>query len=237
MVMIPGLALVFGYDDDAHSRHHVFAAAAMCVNVVVAIPATIQHTRAGSLRRDLFIRIFPAMAAFMVIGVLASNAVSGQWLKWMLAAFIALYCAINLRRVISPRHAGEETETPLAWRTGSLVGSLAGLVGGLLGLGGGVVLVPMLQLAAGVRLKPAVAVSSAVMCLTALIGAPIKVASLHALGRDWHEALWYAAAMAPGAILGSLLGAHLVHRLPARTIRGIVLVVLAIAAIRMAISG
>src|SRR3954471_651914 len=89
MVMLPGLAIVFGYHDRAHSEQHLYMAAAMCVNVLVAIPATRTHAAAGALRRELVVRILPAMIAGIVAGVIASDFMGGEVLKNLLAVFIA----------------------------------------------------------------------------------------------------------------------------------------------------
>lgn len=238
MIMLPGLALVFGYSDARHSDQHVYMAAAMAVNVLVSIPATRRHARAGAVRRDLVLRMLPPMVAAIIGGVLISNVVDGYILSRLLALFIAGYSLFNIFRVFRPRT--DATRPPE--RTGRLlltaIGATAGLVGGLLGLGGGVVTVPMLQIFANIRLRMAIATSSAVMVASALIGAALKFATLSqaAPTRSWTEAAWLVAAMAPGAIIGGTLGASLAHRLPLRIVRTVVSVILLIAAARLALS-
>lgn len=235
MVMLPGLAIVFGFvGDPEHARQHVYQAAAMTVNVLVALPATISHARAGALRRDLVLGLLPWMSAAILAGVLISNLVPGEQLKLGLAIFIGGYCLWNVYRVIRPRGPHEPEPAPPRRSTLAAIGVVAGLVGGVLGLGGGVVTVPMLQLTARVRLRHAIAASSATMVLTAAIGAALKLGTLGEHAREASEALWLALAMGPMAVAGALVGAALTHALPLRWVRLTVSVLLLIAAVRMA---
>jgi len=238
MIMLPGLALVFGYHDRQHTDQHIYMAAAMTVNILVAIPATRRHAKAGAVRRDLVMAVMPAMVIAIIIGVLISNQVNGRILKYLLAIFIAAYCLVNLYRIIRPRtdatRPPERTGRPLL----TTIGAMAGFVGGLLGLGGGVVMVPMLQVFANIRLRTAIATSSAVMAVSALIGAALKFGTLHVSAPmySWTAAAFLVVAMAPGAIIGGSVGASLAHRLPLRVVRGAIAVILLIAAARLGLS-
>lgn len=238
MIMLPGLALVFGYHDRAHTDQHVYMAAAMAVNVLVAVPATRRHAKAGALRHDLVKPVMPAMIAAIILGVLVSNWMDGRVLKYLLALFIAGYCLLNIYRIFRPRtdatRPAERRGAPIL----ATVGGVAGFIGGLLGLGGGVVMVPMLQVLGNIRLREAIATSSAVMVASALIGAALKFATLHiaAPGHLWTKPALLVVAMAPGAIIGGTVGAALAHKLPLRAVRGIVSVILLVAAIRLGLS-
>ena len=234
MIMIPGLALLLGYDDLVHSEHHVYMAAAMVVNVLVAVPAAVHHHRARSVRADLARLLMPAMSVAIVAGVLVSNLLRGEVLRIGLAAFIGAYCLVNIKRIIRPV---DEATRPPERRSRPLfigIGGAAGLVGGVLGLGGGVVMVPMLQVLGRVRLRPAIGTSSAVMVITALIGAALKLLTLAPHGRTPAEALWLALFMGPTAVLGAGIGAQLTHMLPVRAVRAVVTALLLFAAARMA---
>jgi uncharacterized protein len=233
MIILPGLALVFGFHTPEYAEQHLYMAAAMATNTLVALPATSRHMRARAVRRELVIPILPAMLAAMILGVLASNYIHGQVLKRLLAGFIAAYALVNLYRMYRPlgevRRPPERTSRPMLIG----IGGLAGLFGGLLGLGGGVVMVPLLQVVSRVRLREAIAVSSAVMIATALVGAMLKFATLPGHGMAPAHAALLVLTMAPTAMLGATLGAHMTHRLPLYTIRGIVSVLLLVAAARM----
>ena len=62
MIMIPGMALVLGYPSgDSHVEQHLYMAAAMGVNVLLAVPAAIKHAKEGKLRLDIFKLLLPSM--------------------------------------------------------------------------------------------------------------------------------------------------------------------------------
>ena len=236
MIMIPGLALVFGYATAEHTEQHLYMAAAMTINIVVSLPAAWRHHRKGAMRRDLVAGILPAMVAAIVLGVLISNYVEGTLLRRGLAVFIGAYAALNLFRVILPGGEGDRRPERTGRRRLMAIGSAAGFVGGLLGLGGGVVMVPLLQVFAHVRLRHAIAASSAVMVISATIGAALKMGTLESThGLSWRDAMAYVVAMAPGAVLGGMLGAQLAHALPLRVVRGTVSVLLLLIALRLGI--
>lgn len=233
LIILPGLALVFGFHTPDFAEQHMYMAAAMATNVLVALPATSRHIRARAVRRNLVVPILPAMLIAMIVGVLASNFIHGLMLKRLLALFIASYALVNLYRLLRPLgetgRPAERTSTPMM----ATVGASAGLVGGLLGLGGGVILVPLLQVLSRIRLREAIAVSAAVMIATALVGAVLKFATLSTHGIAPESAALLVLMMAPTAMLGATLGAHLTHRLPVRVVRGVVSVLLLLAAARM----
>ncbi|QYU67762.1 TSUP family transporter [Leptolyngbya sp. 15MV] len=142
---------------------------------------------------------------------------------------------MNIARAIRPRpeRVFGQDQRP---GTGTLVGigSTAGVMGGVLGVGGGVVMVPMLQLLGKVPLRLAIGASSASMILSALVGAALKFGTLGHHGQSASLAGLYALVMAPTAVLGADLGARLTHALPLRLVRVILSVLLLAAAWRLA---
>ena len=163
LVMIPALGLVLGFSDERRQEQHLYMAAAVVVNIIVAASATRQHAREGAIDRRLVLGILPWMACLNVVGALASNMFDGYSLKLGLAGFIGFYCVYQLvllfRRI--PDHP-REGERATRWNL-AMIGGLSGLVAGLLGLGGGVLMVPMLQLLARIGIRRAVACSAAVL--------------------------------------------------------------------------
>lgn len=235
MIMLPALHLTFG--DEPESIHHLYMAAAMTVNVAVSVPAATRHHRHRAIRTDLLPMLLVSTAAAIVVGVLVGNRVPGNRLKLLLAGFVGLYCIFNVVRLVrrTPEHPREAERTS---RLNLVIsGAGTGLIGGLLGLGGGVLLVPMLQMLCRVPLRASIATSSAVICLTAVVGAGLKLASLADLGQSARQALVLALLMAPTAVLGGHLGARLTHALPIRAVRLFITVALAYAAWRLAAGG
>lgn len=232
MVMLPALHFILG--DEPESVHHLYMGAAMTVNILVSVPAALRHHRERAVRTDLLPTVLLATGIAIVAGVLAGNLIPGDRLKLALAVFLLVYCGFNLVRLArrSPEHGPDRECTTRGglW----FAGGLTGLVAGLLGLGGGVILVPVLQMLCRIPLRGAIATSSAVICVTAVVGAGLKLASLPSLGQSVVTALVLAAAMAPTAMVGGVIGAHLTHTIPVRGVRMIVTLLLAVIAAKLA---
>ncbi|MFI4881630.1 MAG: sulfite exporter TauE/SafE family protein [Phycisphaerales bacterium JB064] len=234
MIMLPALAIFVG-DPDPGTAHHMFMAAAMVVNVVVSFPAAMRHRKAGAIHYGALRVILPAMAIAIVVGVLVSNAFDGLILRKILAGFIAAYALMTIYRFFRKSQEPELDAKGVHPVRLTMIGLATGMVAGLLGIGGGVLMVPMLQVFCKMPIKNAIATSSAVMVLTAIIGASIKLGTLgpeH--GRSVVDALIIAAALSPTAFFGGRLGAALTHKLPLQAVRLVVSVALLIVAARMA---
>ncbi|MHC4947395.1 MAG: TSUP family transporter, partial [Planctomycetota bacterium] len=63
VVMIPVLTLVL------HRNQHLSQAAAMIVNIFVAVPAALRHHRAEAIQWDVAARMLPAALLFILVGV------------------------------------------------------------------------------------------------------------------------------------------------------------------------
>ncbi len=238
--ILPALHIVFSpllFGEPADPQiHHMYMAAAMSVNIVVSVPAALGHHRQGAVRVPLLRTLVPVASVAVVCGVSLSNMIPGETLRLMLAVFLVLYCAWNLRIIARPRRRSfggkGRTENATAARL-SICGVATGVVGGLLGLGGGFLLVPLLQLLCNLRLKNAIATSSAVLCVTAAISSAVKIATLNGQGESVRQALLYAALMAPTAIVGALLGAKWLHRMPVTAVRLVMTLLILAAASRL----
>ncbi len=92
-----------------------------------------------------------------------------------------------------------------------LIGLVAGFFAALFGVGGGILLVPLLVLAAAVAERKAMATSLAAIAVTALAGTIV-----YALHGELRPA--YAALVGVPAIAGAVVGATLQQRLANRTL-------------------
>ena len=238
--ILPALHIVFSdtfFGEPVDQQvHHMYMAAAMTVNVAVSLPATLRHHREGAVRVPLLRLLIPATAVATVAGVYVSNLIPGETLRIVLAVFLCLYCAWNLRVIFRPnrrKFGGQGRVENATTARLSLCGGATGFLGGLLGLGGGFLLVPLLQLICNVRLKNAIATSSAVLCITAAIGAALKLGTLHEHHERIRDALLYAGLMTPTGVLGALLGAKWVHRMPVTAVRLVMTLLILAAATRL----
>lgn len=237
VIMLPGLAFVLGYADESHSEQHIYMGAAMAVNFLVAVPATWRHHRAGAIERRVVIRLLPPALIAMVLGVSLSNRIDPSLLIYLLAAMIVVFVILGELSERLHQDSLPDPDAPLTTRRAWTIagtGGLTGLLAGLLGIGGGVIMVASLRAVGGLRVRAAIAASAAVMCAMAPLGATVKISTLGRHGLDPIDAIRIIALLGPTAILGSLLGSTLVHRLPKFWVRLVVNVVLLVAAARLA---
>ena len=238
--ILPALHIVFSDGLFGEPRdpqiHHLYMAAAMTVNVAVSLPASIQHYRAGAIRMPLLPTLLPATAVATIIGVVSSNYIPGEVLRVMLAVFLIFYASWNLSIIARPRRRKfsgegrvENATTPRLVTCGSVTGG----AGGIMGLGGGFLLVPLLQLVCNLRLKNAIATSSAVLCVTAAIGAVIKMATLYQHNESVRDACLYALLMAPTGAIGAVTGARWLYRLPVTGVRMVMALLILLLASRL----
>lgn len=233
IIMIPALAMFWGYsDEDSKPEHHIYMAAAMCVNVIVALSSSILHAKKKAARKDVLVALIPSMAFGMIIGVLLSSGSKGSWSLYAFAGFIWLYCLYNIVTAIKKvPDFPEDSPSPAVWKM-ITVGLLVGIISGYLGIGGGILLVPLLSLTK-LPLRHAIAGSAGTMWISSIIGASMKMYTLPGLGLSVVEALYFALPMGLGALGGAYLGAMLAHRLKLPHLKLAIALILAIASIKM----
>jgi len=107
-----------------------------------------------------------------------------------------------------------------------VVALLAGAISGLLGVGGGVVLVPVLNSFCGIPIRVAAATSAFMVGTTAAVSASLYV------GRGDMDP-FITAAIALGSLPGSAFGAWLSKMMPVRSIKGILATSLVVVALRL----
>lgn len=116
-------------------------------------------------------------------------------------------------------------EPSRVWRL-TLIGLLAGAFSGLFGIGGGIVIVPLLVLLGSFDQRRASGTS-----LTAILPTAVAGTIGYALRGevDWPVA----ACLAVGAVVGSMLGAWLLQRIPQQVLRWLFIAFLMAVAVRM----
>lgn len=243
MIMIPGLVIVFGQGIRPGFNQHAYQAAAMIANVAVAVPAALRHHRARMIQTNILRVMLPAAALAVIAGVLLSNLPvfrgdeGGVWLGRLLALFLVYEIIFNIRKIMvggedvvqHPMQAARVTRPRIV-----VAGTSMGLIAGLLGVGGGIIAVPLQQILLGLQLRAAIANSAAVMVASSAMGAVVKNWTLPMNDVPWYGGLLLAAMLAPTCIIGGRFGASLTHRLPIRQVRVAFIILMGVAAYRLA---
>jgi uncharacterized membrane protein YfcA len=233
IVMIPVLTLLFHHDQ------HVSQAAAMIVNVFVATPALLRHRRAEAVDWVVVRRMIPAGTVLILVGVELSNLLDGERLQRVFGVFLIYVVYVNVRRLLDPTVHANGDNGHRTWLRCSFAGGVTGFAAGLLGIGGGILTVPLLQRVCHIPLRHCIASSSAIMCMTAIVGATRKNLSLGSLGDnlgmtlDPADSIFIAACLAPTATLGGLIGAGFTHTMPLRWLRLIFILLLCVASAKL----
>lgn len=111
----------------------------------------------------------------------------------------------------------------------AIVGVLGGLLSGAFGVGGGILMVPLLILLAGMDQRRAASTSLAAIVPTAVVGSIAYFA-------NGEVDLAAAALVAAGGIAGSWIGSHLLRRLPLGWLRWGFIALLVVVAARLVIA-
>ncbi|TWT41033.1 Sulfite exporter TauE/SafE [Phycisphaerae bacterium RAS1] len=229
LVMIPAMALLLA-DAFGPGSFHLYKLAAIATSVVLSIPATLRHVRAGAIMPDMLRSTLPLAVIGVAAGVaLASSPlfVGGQThnLRRVFGGFLELVVAVQVFQHVRAAR-GEPSLVdccPLPTRRllhGLVVGLPTGVIAGFLGIGGGIWAVPAQSLLFGIRLRYAIANSSLMIIFVA--GATVIVQSLAVSrmpGLSAGSAWWLTAVLAPTAIAGGWIGAGLTHRISTAWLR------------------
>lgn len=242
IIIIPLLTMAQG------SNPHLYQAASLVAAIAVSLGSIPRHIRARAIRWHFAWKTIPISLVAVAIGVWISNSITDpQLLERIFAAFLLYVAAAELlQRMRANKEEGppgKSTVTPLehtGWKPAAIVGSLMGSLAGMLGVGGGVIAVPLMRVVNGFSLRVTIATSAFLVLPTVVAGALMKYSTLslvHSPAGDpltMTQALWLAAALAPGAFFGAMFGASLVHRLPQKQLAVAFAILCVLLSIRMA---
>jgi uncharacterized membrane protein YfcA len=209
----------------------------------------------ANLRLGMTLELFTATGA--LVGGLVAFLLDERFLALLFAALLC-YVAVTMLRQRAPAAAGDGSTAPIepdgatvppadeglrgaalahlstdAYRVRNLgrgiLGSTgAGIVSALLGVGGGIIKVPLMNLAMGVPMRVATATSNLMIGITAAASAVIY------LLRGEIDP-YVAGPTAIGVFLGASFGSRVAHRVPLRYLRVLFVVVLLYTAVQMLI--
>lgn len=250
IVMIPAMIEVLGPDQ------HKYQAAAMIVNFFVVVPAVYQHRRAKAIDPSTVARLIPLAIVGVLVGVGISElpffAGEGEaYLRMLFGLFLFLVAGWDLYR-LSRRGEPESsvpngvlantTGGPIKWaqktRQGRWLFAAAvaiptGLVAGMLGVGGGILAVPLQRRFLRIPIRTAIANSATIIIATSFVGAIAKNYAFIVENDHTLATFRLAAVLIPTAIIGSLAGSRLTHRLPLKILKTAFFVLLLFAGVRL----
>ena len=202
---------------------------ALLLNVVVAVIGTVQFARAGQFRRDLVVPLGLASVPAAALG--GSLALPTAVFEAILGGVLA-FSAVRIVLELWHTAQRDREDDPLAMRQLSLpmliaIGSGLGFTSGLTGVGGGVFLTPLLLALRVAPTRQVAAVSVVFILVNSLAGLTGWLAAGRSLvAIDG----WVVAAAVFGGLIGSQLGAF---RLPVRTLRLLMALVLTVASVQL----
>jgi uncharacterized membrane protein YfcA len=225
----------------------------MICNFFVAFSAMIAHRKTRLTMNSVLKYLIPAAMAFIIVGVALSNTKifsgSGSYLLCQVFAIFMLYAAIyNIVKLYysfrprNPKNQGPGSENNKGTNILSgIIGLVTGTFAGLLGIGAGSVATPMQQYLLKIPIKNAMANSSVTIVSIAAIGALFKNMTLsqHEVAFGLFDGAGYilsikiAAMIIPSAMAGGIIGVKLMHFLPTKVVRGVFIIILLSAAIKL----
>jgi uncharacterized membrane protein YfcA len=204
ILMVPLLVYVAGMD-----AKHAIAASLVVVGVTAAV-SVIGHARAGRVRWRTGLLFGLAGMAGAFGGGWVGGHLPGQLLLVGFALMMVATAVAMLRGRTTVDPAKAHAELPVGRVL--LDGVVVGLVTGLVGAGGGFLVVPALALLGGLPMGVAIGTSLLVIAMKSFAG---LTGYLTSVSLDWP----LVGAVTLAAIVGSLLGARLVNRIPADALR------------------
>jgi len=242
IIVVPVLTLALGVSIQK-------AIAASIISVIATssgAAAAYVSERITNLRLGMLLEIATVIGA--LVGATLATVISGRWL-FLLFGVVLAYTAWSMSR---PRRVEAGEAPPDAWadrlglhgsyfdrslgravsyrvartKLGLAVSGVAGMVSGLLGIGGGVLKVPVMNLAMGLPIKVCTATSNFMIGVTAATSAAVYFVRGEVLP-------FVAAPVAVGVLLGAKTGARLLGGMRQQRVRLIFVLVLIVSAGQM----
>ena len=245
IIVVPALTLLMGVSIQK-------AIAASIISVIATssgAAASYVSERITNMRLGMVLEV--ATVAGALTGAYLAVVVSGRWL-FMTFALVLFYTVWTMLRPkghrVEPapdrladrlglhgsffdRSLGQQVDYRVSkTKLGFAVSYVAGVASGLLGIGGGVLKVPVMNLAMGIPIKVCTATSNFMIGVTAATSAAVYLIRGEVLP-------FVAAPVAVGVLLGARTGARVMGGLHSGVIRVIFVVVLAVSAAQMLMKG
>ena len=163
-----------------------------------ALSGSIAYRRAGAIDGRAVRWSAPPGAVAAGLGALTTTVVNPHWLLLATALLIGWQAVrVGLGKASTPRPEGTPTPSGLVL---ALTGALAGFASGLLGIGGGIVLVPVMNGLLRMPLKRTLGTSLVIIAFMVIPGTIVHAILGHI---DWGIFAWLTVGVIPGAAIGS----------------------------------
>ncbi len=172
------------------------------------------HARNGYSHRPTMLAFGLPMGALAFAGAAVSRHLSDRVLEGLFVC-IVVAALILLVKPASGR-PGDDRDTPVNRYAAAISGGVVGFISGMVGAGGGFILVPVMTGLLGISMKVAVGSSLGILFIGSLMGATGKIVTGQV---DWGCVL----PVIIGALPSTLAGSQLSKRLPAATLRGLLI--------------
>ncbi|MDH5526109.1 MAG: sulfite exporter TauE/SafE family protein [Nitrospirota bacterium] len=233
LVIVPTLTVVFTLlAVPEEVRVHLAVGTSLAIIVFVSLAAVRAHHRLGKVPWPRVREFAPSVAFGALLGAVLASRLPGPALKACVGGF-ALLMAAQMTLVTAPRATADAAPLPLSRTIGGLIGAVSAIVG----IGGGSLTVPYL-LHRHTPIHGAVPVSSACGFPIALFGA-LGFAAMGASTPDLppfsagYVSFPALAAIGLTSVLFAPLGARVAHRLPARALRRLFILLLIVVGLFM----
>jgi uncharacterized membrane protein YfcA len=212
-----------------------------------AISSTLAYAKEKLVDYELAVILSLGTVPGSILGAYMTKYISSSWLIIAFSMFLWLTAARMLTSSRAHRERGEDPQNKgnmrnltdaggrafeyrVRLKPGMAAGFAAGFVSSLLGIGGGVVMVPAMNLLVGVPIHLSVAASMLIICFTSSFGLIV-----HWTLRQ--VSLNLGILIAVGACLGAQIGARIAYRLQPSTLKILFGVTLILVSARMLLLG
>ena len=207
-------------------------------NLAVVLPTAISgaygHNKKGAVAWNAAIPMGIAGLAGAIVGGYIATLIPGTYLPAIfgLAIFLSAIRMLTAKPPAVDAGPVDDVVTFLVW------GIPLGLLSGIIGIGGGVLLIPVMVLALHFRMHTAVGTSTALMIFTALGGTIAYiingwgVAGLPAYSLGYVNLLQWVLLAIPSIVMAQV-GVRVAHRLPAKQLKYVFIVVMIYMGLKM----
>jgi uncharacterized membrane protein YfcA len=168
IIFVPGIYYVMqGLGIETDKLIHIAIGTSLAMIVPTGLLSARNHWRYGNMRKDLLIKLLPAIIVGTLLGAVFADFISGLFLKLIFASALFL---IAIYMLISAFKKRSLLEHPEKLKHHHIAGFGVGFMSALMGIGGATLSVPYMS-ACGIKVHQAIGTAAAIGVGIALPGA------------------------------------------------------------------